>query len=51
MIPWWAAVGFVWVVVIGVGLGILAAHAHAKYLDRLQGARMPLASKPVGLLA
>lgn len=40
MLLWWALGGFVWVVLLGVLMGVLAASKHAEHLDRLEAARI-----------
>jgi hypothetical protein len=37
---WWALGGFVWAVLAGVLMGVLAASKHAEHLDRLEAARV-----------
>jgi len=39
MMLWWALGGFVWVVLIGVLMGVLAASKHAEHLDRVEAVR------------
>lgn len=36
MMLWWALGGFVWVVLVGMLMGVLAASKHAAHLDRLE---------------
>jgi hypothetical protein len=40
MMLWWAVGGFVWVVLVGVLMGVLAASKHAEHLDRLEAGRV-----------